>query len=284
MATTVDVEFVFPLYGNFNEGLNDGQPATPVRGLAVTGVATAAESRPVVPTGPDSRRYYAVVTALGGPVYVAWGADPTATSNGLRVDPGGPRAITCNPGDKLSFITAPDVPAEIGKINTRHFNIAGTTLTRPTNTTPYSANDSVSDNATAGSVTALPVTVSDTNDDPVNVTQVLLDTTDTGFGGKTVRVHVFNSDPTASTGVGAGDNAAWSQKRAGWVGSFSGTMTAFSDGAKGVLIPDGPTVLICNPETGGKRLWWQLQTLSDATPSANSTTFTPRFKGYQGRV
>ncbi len=173
---------------------------------------------------------------------------------------------------------------EIGKTNVKHFNVTGSTLTRPANTTAYAANDSVSDNATAGSVTAQTVTVSDTNDNPVDLLEVLLTSTDTGFGNVSMRLHVFESDPTASSGVGAGDNAAYSQKQAGWVGSFTGTMIAFSDGSRGVLIPDGPTVKIANVESGGKRLWWQLQVLGGATPSANSTTFIPRFKGYQGRV
>jgi hypothetical protein len=176
---------------------------------------------------------------------------------------------------------------EIGRTNIKHFNVAATgsgILIRPANTTAYSANDSVSDNATAGSVTALPVTVSDTNDDPVNIIEILLDTTDTGFANVAVTVHVFNSDPTASSGVVGGDNAAWSQKKAGWAGSFSGTMKGFSDGARGVLIPDGPTVKLMNVSSAGKIVWWQLQVLAAATPSANSTVFTPRFKGYQGRA
>lgn len=173
---------------------------------------------------------------------------------------------------------------EIGRVNTRHINVAAATLTRPANTTAYSANDSISDNATPGSVTALAVTVSDTNDDPVDITEILLDTNDTGFSGAIVRCHVFNSDPTANSGVGAGDNAAWSQKKAGWVGSFTGMMTGFSDGCKGTLVSDGAPVRIANVESAGKRLWYQLQSLTAATPSANSTTFTPRFKGYQGRA
>jgi hypothetical protein len=192
--------------------------------------------------------------------------------------------------DGLEGLAAAATPAgsnEIGRTNIKHFNIVATgsgILTRPANTTAYAANDSVSDNATAGSVTPLPVTVSDTNDDPVDITEILLDSTDTGFGGVPVRVHLFNSDPTASSGVGAGDNVAWSQKKAGWVGSFSGTMIAFSDGSRGVLTPDGPAVKLASVESGGKKLWWQLQTLGAATPSASSTVFTPRFKGYQGRA
>jgi uncharacterized membrane protein YfbV (UPF0208 family) len=187
----------------------------------------------------------------------------------------------------LTGITLAAGSHEVGKVNVKIFNIAASgagILTRPANTTPYSIGDSVSDNATAASVTALPITLSDTNDDPLNITEIEFDTTDTGFANAYVKVHVFNSDPTASSGVGGGDNAAWSQKRAGWVGAFSGQLTGFSDGCRGNLISNGAPVRIANVESGGKRLWWQLQVMSAVTPSANSTVFTPRFKGYQGRV
>jgi hypothetical protein len=176
--------------------------------------------------------------------------------------------------------------AEIGRVNQIMFNVAGTTLMRPANTTAYSANDSISDNGTAGSVTALSVTVSDANDAPVIINEIRVDSTDTGLGtaGAQVRVHVYQQDPTASSGVGGGDNAAFSNKRGGWIGSFSGTMRLFSDGSMGVLVPDEGSVRICNPVSGAKTLYFQFQTLTAFTPSANSTTLIARFKGWQGRL
>ena len=103
----------------------------------------------------------------------------------------------------------------------------------------------------AGSVTATSVTVADLNDAPVNITEILLDTDDTGPGtaGIQIRCHVFNADPTANSGVVGGDNAAYSNKRNGWIGSFSGTMRAFSDGSKGVLVPDEGTLRIAQAES-----------------------------------
>ncbi len=165
-------------------------------------------------------------------------------------------------------------------------NVAGTTLTRPANTTAYAAGDSISDNATAGSVTALPATVADINDATVMITELLLETTDTGLAaGVPIEVEVFNSDPTASSGVGGGDNAAYSNKRAGWAGRFQGVFVAFSDGGKAVCVPaDGQAFSIINPESGGKRLWCQYKVLGGFTPSANSTTIGIRFKGLQGRA
>jgi hypothetical protein len=176
--------------------------------------------------------------------------------------------------------------ANTAKSYTGTFVVAATALTRPANTTAYTALDSISNNATAGSVTANSVTLSDTNDHPIDISEILLASTDTGPGTAAIqiRLHLFNSDPTASTGVVGGDNAAWSNKQAGWVGSFSGTMRAFSDGSRGVLIADEGTLRLITPVSGAKTLYWQLQAIGGFTPSANSTTFTPTFKGFQARA
>lgn len=180
----------------------------------------------------------------------------------------------------------------------RGFSAAFSTLTRPANTTAYTALDSISDNATAGSVTALSATISDTNDDPLTLTEILVVSTDTGLAGKRVRAYLFNSDPTASSGVGAGDNTAYLQKHAGYVGSFSGVLeTGFSDGAVGRLVPsyaDGAAsgtpnaaaggFVVTKPTAGAKTLYIQYQAVDGFTPSASSTTIIGTARGYQGRA
>lgn len=178
---------------------------------------------------------------------------------------------------------SPDRPLPVADTS-RLINVAFTTLTRPANTTAYTANDSISDNATAGSVTAIPGTVSDLADAPVALTSLLFSTTDTGLGGKSVRAWLYNSDPTANSGVVAGDNAAFSNKRAGFIGTMSGALRAMSDGAVGVLVPDEDKPIIASPGSGVRTFWVQYQTLSDFTPSANSTTLTGTARGLQGRV
>ena len=165
----------------------------------------------------------------------------------------------------------------------RQFSTLGDLLTRPNNTTTYAGGDSISNDPTAANVTPLTVSVTTINDEPVNITQIVLDSTDTGFAAATIRLHLFSSDPTASSGVGAGDNSPWTQKRGDWMGSLSGSLIGFSDGAKGLLYPDGPPVIIAPVESGGVRLWWQLQLLGvSPVPSAGQTTFRPTFKGYRG--
>lgn len=175
---------------------------------------------------------------------------------------------------------------------------AFTTLTRPANTTAYAAADSISDNATAGSVTALTGTFSDVNDDPIFISEILISSTDTGLAGKRIRAYLFNSDPTASSGVGGGDNAAYSQKKAGYVGSFSGVLeTGFSDGTVGRLVPsfnDSTTApgqnapaggfIVTKPTSGAQTLFIQYQAIDAFTPSANSTTIIGTARGWQGRA
>lgn len=176
------------------------------------------------------------------------------------------------------------------------FSAAFTTLTRPANTTAYTALDSISDNATAGSVTALTATIADVNDDPMFLSEILIKSTDTGLAGKRVRAYLFNSDPTASSGVAAGDNVAYSQKVAGYIGSMSGYMeTGFSDGTVGRLVPsfaDGATTMhasaggfiVTKPTSGAKTLFIQYQAVDGFTPSGSSTTIIGTIRGWQARA
>jgi hypothetical protein len=182
---------------------------------------------------------------------------------------------------------------QLKSLSNRAFSAAFSTLTRPANTTAYSAADAISDNATAGSVTALSASVSDVNDDPIFISEILVATTDTGLAGKKVRAYLFNADPTASTGVGAGDNAAYSQKKAGYIGSFMGWMeTGFSDGAVGRLVPtfnetnnsSAGGFIVTKPTSGAKTLYIQYQAVEAFTPSGSSTTIIGTAKGWQARA
>lgn len=170
----------------------------------------------------------------------------------------------------------------IGKVKTKFIVATGTALTRAANQTPYTANDSVSNNATPGSVTANVITVADLNNEPLTIERFRLDSNDTGFAGKAVRVWLYNSDPTANSGVVGGDNLAFSNKKAGFIGTMSGTFRTFSDGAAAVLVPDEGSRIITVPGASSQSIWWQLQALEAATSSASSTTFTPTVEGFQG--
>lgn len=184
-------------------------------------------------------------------------------------------------------------------LSNKAFSAAFTTLTRAANTTAYTAGDSISDNATPASVTALSATVSDTNDDPIFISDILIKSTDTGLAGKRIRAYLYNADPTASTGVVGGDNLAFSNKINGYIGSFSGRLEAgFSDGTVGRLVPSfqlstdttdtagspaGGFIAVL-PTTGAKTIFIQYQAIDGFTPSGNSTTIIARARGWQGRA
>jgi hypothetical protein len=159
-------------------------------------------------------------------------------------------------------------------------------MTRPANVTAYSAGDAVSNNATAASVTPITFAASDVANAPLLLTHVELLSTDTGpaTAGATFEVWLFNSDPTASSGVGGGDNAAFGQKQAGFIGRMQGTFIAASDGSMAICTPVEGSFIPSMPSSGGTTIYGLLKTLTAFTPSANSTTFTATLKGIQGRA
>jgi hypothetical protein len=161
---------------------------------------------------------------------------------------------------------------------------AASAMTRPANTTAYAANDAVANSATAGSVTAISFAASDLKDQTVTLERLRLASTDTGVASVQFRAWLYQSDPTVSTGVVNGDNAAFSTKQGTFVGAMSGTFRAFSDGSVAVLVPDEGSRIITLTGSGTFSVYCLLQTLGAFTPSANSTTFTATLEGFQGRA
>lgn len=202
-------------------------------------------------------------------------------------DGGGTHTVDAPVGAPV-FVRLSDGSAAISALSVRSRFIQATfgTITRPANTTPYGINDAVSNNATAGSVTSQTATVSDVNDDPVTLERLRLDSTDTGFAGKAMRAWFWSTDPTASTGIVGGDNAAFSTKKTtqGFLGTMSGVLRTFSDGSSGILTPDEGQRIITKPVSGAMTVYYLLQVLEAATPSANSTTFIGTLEGFQGRA
>ncbi|HEY2872489.1 MAG TPA: hypothetical protein VGJ56_11250 [Reyranella sp.] len=164
--------------------------------------------------------------------------------------------------------------------------VSATAMTRPANTTAYSAGDAVSNNATAASVTPISFAASDVNNAPLLLTHLELLSADSGpaIAGATFEVWLFNSDPTANSGVGGGDNAAFGQKQAGFIGRMQGIFIAASDGSMAVCTPIEGSFIPTTPSSDGTTIYALLKTLTAFTPSANGTTFTATLKGIQGRA
>jgi hypothetical protein len=165
-------------------------------------------------------------------------------------------------------------------------NTVAAAMTRPANTTAYSANDAVSNNATAASVTPISFSAADLADAPVLLTHLEILSTDTGpaAAGAVFEAWLFNSDPTANSGVGSGDNGAFSQKQAGFIGRMQGAFIAASDGSIAMLTPVDGSFVGSRPVAGGTTIYALLKTLTAFTPSANGTTFTCTLRGVQGRA
>ncbi|MBN9086256.1 MAG: hypothetical protein J0J01_05070 [Reyranella sp.] len=165
-------------------------------------------------------------------------------------------------------------------------NAVAAAMSRPANTTPYAVGDAVSNNATAASVTPISFAAADLSDAPVLLTHLEILSTDTGpaAAGATFEAWLFNADPTANAGVGGGDNAAFSQKQAGFVGRLSGSFIAASDGSIAMLTPVDGSFVGTRPVAGGTTIYALLKTLTAFTPSANGTTFTCTLRGVQGRA
>ncbi len=161
----------------------------------------------------------------------------------------------------------------IGKVKTPFFTAASGTLTRPANQTPYTALDEIS----ATSPASLSVTVSDVNDGPVTLERIRVSSSDTGFGTKAIRVWAYNGATTAGT-----DNATFATAKANFIGTFSGSLLAASDGSVGVLVPDAGSRIITLPASGAQTIQLRAQALEAATPSANSTTFDFTLEGFRG--
>jgi hypothetical protein len=165
-------------------------------------------------------------------------------------------------------------------------NALAAAMTRPANTTAYAAGDAVSNNATAGSVTPISFAAADLADAPVMLTHLQVQSTDTGpaAAGAVFEAWLFNANPADNSGIGGGDNAAFAQKQAGFIGRMQGAFIAASDGSMAILVPLDGSFLPAKPLAGGVTIYALLKTLTAFTPSAGSTTFTATLRGVQGRA
>lgn len=193
-------------------------------------------------------------------------------------------AITAGSGTTIATNDIGSAHHQCVQTSPQSVHATASAMTRPANTTPYTALDAVSNNATAGSVTAISLTASDINDQPIALTRCRIASTDTGVAGKSFRVWLYSADPTASSGIVGGDNAAFSTKQGAFIGTMVGTFYTFSDGSVATCVPEFGQFIITTPTSGARTVFALLQTLDAFTPSANSTTFTLTIEGLQNRA
>lgn len=164
----------------------------------------------------------------------------------------------------------PATEESLALIKTAIENSGGTTLkafsveiTRPANTTVYSANDVVADVSAA--FVAI-TNVAKANGTGVRINRVRIQTDDTGVAGKKFNLHLYKE---ATTFIA--DNAAFAivyanaSKRVGTIPVVMGT------GNMGTVGMNDYNQIILNPTA--KDVYWILETVDGFTPSANSTKF-----------
>ena len=153
-------------------------------------------------------------------------------------------------------------------------------FTRPADTTAYSIGDLVANSTTAGSVVPLAVDIVDADGGAFLIRRARLLKSTASITNAKFRLHFFGADPSASTGVVNGDNAALrggGLKTARWLGAIDVDMTgdsgfAYSDGAAGVGVPAAGSEL-GEELPAGVTVYALIEALAAYTPG-NAEVFT----------
>lgn len=159
--------------------------------------------------------------------------------------------------------------------------IVSANFTRPADTTAYAVNDLVANSTTAGSVVALSwSTASRYSGGSAVVRRARIKKSTTGVTSAMFRLHLYATDPAASSGITNGDNGAWLTKEANYLGSIDVTVNkAFSDAAKGIGSPAEGSEITFVPGSGST-IYGLLQALAAYTPG-NAEVFTVELEIWQ---
>jgi hypothetical protein len=156
--------------------------------------------------------------------------------------------------------------------------IVSANFTRPADTTAYASGDLIANSTTAGSVTPMSFTASRINDASGMVRRAKLKKSTTSTTNASYRLHLYQNDPSASSGITNGDNGAWSTKEANYLGSLTCDMTAttgraFSDAASAQCSVDNGTEINFIPKSGTQLIYGLLEARGAYTPG-NAEVFT----------
>jgi hypothetical protein len=216
------------------------------------------------------------VTLPGSGAVIATDDDATAQHQLVKLEWGANGTFNL-----VDPVTGKELPVQAV---TRMRVVTASAMTRPADTTAYAANDAVSNSTTAGSVAAISLTASDLNDAPLSLERIRIETGITAaINAVSFRVYLFRSDPTASSGIVAGDNAAFSVKKGTFIGTMTGTFRSFSDGSVAMCVPEEGARILTLPTSGAQTIYALLQTLAIFTPTSGAT-FTLTLEALQGRA
>lgn len=151
--------------------------------------------------------------------------------------------------------------------------VAGATFNTPAGTTAYAANDIIADSSSGAAVNGFVFPVAVEKNDTVCISRARIKTTDTGFAGKQVTLHLFRSKPT----VVNGDNGALGNGTAGTYTqctesdkldaiTFTFPSVASSDGYyKAFAVPTNGTI-ITQTALDSLNIYGLLECVAAATP------------------
>lgn len=165
------------------------------------------------------------------------------------------------------------------------FTRVSANFTRPADTTAYASGDLVANSVTAGSVvalswTCLPIAMNVAADGYFLVRRARLKKSTTGVTNAAFRLHLYGTDPTASTGIANGDNGAWSVNDATYLGYIDfGSMVAHRDCAMMFSVPSTGAEIAHSPASG-TTLYGLLEARGAYTPG-NAEVFTVSLELYQ---
>ena len=144
-------------------------------------------------------------------------------------------------------------------------------FTRPADTTAYASGDQVANSVTAASVLAMEfVGIARSANAPVRIKAIVLKKSGTGVANAQFRAHFYEKKPSDVSGIVGGDNAAWSTKDRGYVGSIDVTVDkAFTDGSAGRATGD----IIARADVSSRSLYVLLEARAAYTP-ASAEVFT----------
>jgi hypothetical protein len=109
-------------------------------------------------------------------------------------------------------------------VQTSFFTRASANFTRPADTTAYASGDLAANSTTAASVTALSWTAAEAYTTQASagffIRAAKLKKSTTSVTNAAFRLHLYGTDPAASTGIANGDNGAFSVNDAAYLGWF----------------------------------------------------------------
>lgn len=169
-------------------------------------------------------------------------------------------------------------------VNTSTIIRPSSNFTRPANTTAYASGDIVANNTTAASVVALSWTVTEAMsavaDAPFFIRRIKIKKSSTPVTNAAFRLHMFGTDPTASTGVVNGDNGAFSIKDAAYLGYLDvPSMFALNDCAMGFGAPQVGGE-IAHVLASGQTLYALIEVRGAYTPTS-AEVFTVELEAWQ---